>query len=68
VACHAGTSSTVVITRLDRVIQYPAALVTKRKRRGVLDHPHSQVMTSWGVVRGVSGNKGVITRIDRVIQ
>jgi hypothetical protein len=43
-ATTGGTAQKVVIARLDRATQYSAALVIKRK--GVLDHPLSRVMTS----------------------
>jgi hypothetical protein len=55
-----GASSTVVIARLDRAIQYSAAVAINQKGRGVLDHPLSRVMTScwWGARKREHGIQG----------
>ncbi|WP_166293471.1 hypothetical protein [Bradyrhizobium sp. 2S1] len=43
--CEAASSSTPVIARLDRAIQYAAAYRFNRCVSGILDHPHARVMT-----------------------
>jgi hypothetical protein len=50
--CREAAPNPAVVARLDRAIQYAAAYRSIAEASGILDHPHSRVMTVFRVEKG----------------